>query len=340
VSEQNYLRADSLALREDPKDPVRKFAMLQAFKTGNHAEFERLSSEIVQRPAVPLYGAMDLAVMDPQAAEDFALEIQKRRTRPVGRSNGYFVLSVLDFEQGQLNSALARMDSAGASMLDAKATFATMPLANLPRERLQAIYDEVAASDSTPADYDGTPRSVRPQFRLYQLGMLSCRLGNTAQALEFARRVETMPVAPHWKESMSALATNVRAQVDLANGDPKQALARLESIATDPPMDLLFTPASRLTETMWRAELLYLTGRNDEAIAWFENIDDFVIYEVPIYSYALLRRAELLERKGQTREAMALYSQVLKHWRAADAAFQPYVTQARNALDRLQRKVG
>ena len=341
MSEQNYARADSLARREaGTNTPTVRFALLHAFKTGNHAEVKRFTDELVKRPNAQMFAAVDLAAMDPQAGEDLAVEIQKRRTSPEARRRGYGALSLIDMEQGQLNSALARLDSAGPDGLEIKVMLATIPLVNLPRERLLEIYNEVAATDSTVARLDDSPGSLTPQFRLYKLGMLSCRLGNTAQALELARRVETMPVAPHFKESMSALATNVRAQVDLANGDAKQALARLESIPTDPPLDLLFTTGSRLTETLWRAELLYLTGRNDEALAWFENVEDFVIFELPIYSYALLRRAELLERKGETREAMSLYSQVLKNWSAAEPAFQPYVTQARNALTRLQKKVG
>jgi tetratricopeptide (TPR) repeat protein len=341
VSEQNYLRADSLVRRtEDPGSDTIRFRMLHAYKTGNAAEARRLSDAFAKTPGVFLATAVELSVMDPHAAEELATAVVSKRAPGVTRSAGLTTLSMLDMEQGQPGAAFARLDSAGEDRIEMKAMYATLPTVQLSREKMQALYDQLLRADSVaPAGNNQPGAKLWPQFRLYHLGMVSCRLGRTAEANAFANRLEAMPVAPYWKESMHALATNVRAQVDVANGDAKGALARLEGLQSDPPLDLLFTTGARLPELMWRAELLYLLGRNDEALDWFENVDDFVAYELPIYSYSMLRRAELLERKGQGREAMALYSQVLKNWSAAEPEFQPLVNQARSRLAMLQRNV-
>lgn len=345
MSEQAYLRADSLTRRvPDAGQDSIVFRLLHAHKTRDVATERKLTEQLLNWPGGPYMRApLEMARMDPHAAASLAEKILAARKPGPSITPGRMSVATIEGERGRWRAAFAQLDAAGAdhAAIDRKVSYAMMPLVQLSPQQLAQLYETVERSDSTAKRVADPRLQLQPHFRLFNLGMLSCKLGQPAQALRFADRIEQLPVPEYWRASMSALAANIRAQVDIARGNPKAALARLDSIATDPPFDLYGTPAERNLEMFWRAELLYLTGRVDEALKYFENAPDGLFYyDLPVRTYTTLRRAELLDRKGSASQAVQLYAQVLHAWRAADPELQPLVQWIRSRLARDQQRRG
>jgi tetratricopeptide (TPR) repeat protein len=171
------------------------------------------------------------------------------------------------------------------------------------------------------------------------LGIVSCRLGLNKEALAYAQRLETMPAPSYWAPAVHALAADIRAQVDIADGNLKAALQRIESIPLiSVPVDISAMLTNRVPELVWHAELLNQLGREDEALNYYDNLMEGVVSFLPAKALTLLRRAEIHDRKGDKAEAAQLYVQFLKFWQMPDPEFQPIVQQVRTRLTAMQRK--
>jgi len=112
-----------------------------------------------------------------------------------------------------------------------------------------------------------------------------------------------------------------RAALALARGDTTLALSRFLAIP-----DSLCPDARRLREMKFR--LLAAAGRGSEAAAVFDSSHD---RHVPL----VLDRARLAERLGDRPTAIKYYQFVVQAWLHADPELQPYVAEARTALERL-----
>lgn len=60
----------------------------------------------------------------------------------------------------------------------------------------------------------------------------------------------------------------------------------------------------------------------------------------PKIAPAWRRLGELLEAKGEKRQALEACERFLDYWRDADAAYQPMIRSVRERADRLRRAVG
>ena len=243
---------------------------------------------------------------------------------------------LLDIFRGRLREGTKALEASDPEDHGAEFETAFHPFPLYSNDELRQLRDHIGTNDSTVGEGKGPQEVLRPQFRLYELALLNCRMGNTAQALAQAQQLESLPAPPYWMEAMRAMATDVRAFADAARGNPKQALARIESIPIDVPLDLLRTDGRRLPEVYWRGEWLYQAGRYDEALQWFENPVDQTSSAWPFFK---LRRAQIYSRKGDWQHAAPLYTQVLATWKDPDPELRPLVEQARSALAAHQRKV-
>jgi tetratricopeptide (TPR) repeat protein len=86
-----------------------------------------------------------------------------------------------------------------------------------------------------------------------------------------------------------------------------------------------------------RAELLALNGRSEEALSWFRAFKGIYVYDIPFRAPAALRMAEIYEKSGRRREAIAEYRKFLYLWRDCDKMFAPIVTEAQKHLAALER---
>jgi len=112
-----------------------------------------------------------------------------------------------------------------------------------------------------------------------------------------------------------------RAALALARGDTSLALSRFLALP-----DSLCPDAQQLREVRFR--LLAATGRDHQAAAVFDGSHD---RRVPL----MLERARLAERLGDRPTAINYYRFVAQAWLHADPELQPYVAEARAALQRL-----
>jgi len=124
----------------------------------------------------------------------------------------------------------------------------------------------------------------------------------------------------------------VRAEKARARGDVRRALEELAKfkLGVDHSRDLSHFG---MHERFARAELLHALQRDNEAFAVY---DSFVsAFDLPFVALAQLRRGEIRERQGDLERARFHYGRVVTLWKDADPALQPFVAQARQALDRL-----
>jgi tetratricopeptide (TPR) repeat protein len=86
-----------------------------------------------------------------------------------------------------------------------------------------------------------------------------------------------------------------------------------------------------------RAEILFGEGRYDEAIDWYASVNDGPHLDngFALFPPAAFRRAQAHDRMGETDEAIRLYTRSIEIWEVADEELQPWVTEAKESLDRL-----
>ena len=117
-------------------------------------------------------------------------------------------------------------------------------------------------------------------------------------------------------------------------GDLRRALTEIEQFRIEP-----LRPGMRemarvgARERFLRAELLQALGRDDEALPWYESLDQW--QDLPYLAPASLRLAEIYERQGASNRSRFYYNCVVGLWRDADAELQPLLARAQSGLRRL-----
>lgn len=212
-----------------------------------------------------------------------------------------------------------------------------VPFAPIPRADLETLHQRVSAwpSDPSAVRSDDPQVALAPHVREFVLGIIDGRLGDDRAALAAADRLDRMQTVERWLPTVHALARTVRAEVAARAGEPEQALQQLGDSIVLPPIELTGPMLTRDLERWWRAEALFETGRDREALAWYRNAFAFSRIEGSWTPMIELRSAQINERIGE-REAAALhYARFIRMWNDADASLMPLVEQARTSLGRL-----
>ncbi len=344
MSEADFLRADSLYRRQPaPLSDTLQYQLLHAAKTNDVARVEayyRAYRDQKDLPAASSGYALLHDLGDAPTARRFAQLSQDEKRAPDQRARGAILISDIDAEQGRFRAAVERVRALTMpGKMRAYADYANSPLSRIPREDLEAMRAEVLATDSVPAD--STPgQQLRPFVRLYRAAVLSCRAGDFSSAAQYAQRMRTLPAPAYWKSSLTMLADEIDAQIDLENNRPLDALRKLEKHRTIVAFDIGPALSWGSSIPIWRAEALFRAQRYEEAEQWFDNLDDAIVSDIPHVAYILLRRAQIADARNQSEKARDLYARFLKLWDKPDPELQPVVDQARNRLAALQAKVG
>ncbi len=129
-------------------------------------------------------------------------------------------------------------------------------------------------------------------------------------------------------------AKSLAAFMSLARRDTLEALSRLAALPIIPGNEVFY---SRFT----RAQLLSALGRDLEAAQILDqNLTAPGFTGFPTSVLWALERARVNERLGNAERAIPDYSHVVDVWRNADDILQPYVSEAREALQRLTGELG
>ncbi|UCC81833.1 MAG: tetratricopeptide repeat protein [Gemmatimonadota bacterium] len=264
-------------------------------------------------------------------------------SRSVGdREFGYDLQAMYEMARGRRLAAgvrLAQSEALGPvvrfySGLEIRAALWLSPFLAVPRDELEGLRQALA-----DLDYDTV---WAPISRDYFLGLVSARLGEPAEAIGYATRLEARAERLLADEDSARASVNrdfaltVRAQVAALDGDPGEALMLLER--TRPEGRSRFLPWSPLFsgahERFLRAEVLESLGRDEEAIKWYASLG-LMPAEVFFLAPAHLRRAEIYERLDRPEEAAIHYKRFIDLWRECDPELRPEVARAEAALRRL-----
>jgi serine/threonine-protein kinase len=175
-----------------------------------------------------------------------------------------------------------------------------------------------------PGDW---PEGGPPGPMAWALSWWSARRDTLALG-EYARRADSAQQATSrliWKENAQYLAEAARAYLVLARGDTAAALQFFQR-----PNEFIF-PWTRVTE----AQILSRLGRDAEALELFEEAYPLASWWGPTRVLAKLDAARAAERLGQKKRAKDHYQFVVDVWRHADPELEPYLREAREALQRL-----
>jgi tetratricopeptide (TPR) repeat protein len=287
------------------------------------------------------------------AAEDLArLDLQARRNAAI-RLTAQTFLAWLEVARGRWTSAkdafaeAEQMEGGSAVQID-RAIAAMLPFLEVPRADLEGVRRDIEAwqpNAEPPTGNSNLASALRPQLRLYLLGLLSSRLGDDESALRYARELEALSPPAGGRRVVQALAGTVRADVALRAGNGAEALAQLQPANGEVPLELVTVrPFVNVREysqehSRWlRANALVMLGRNDEARRWFETSFqgsplEFV-YRAPVYA----RLARMEDIRGDRKHAIDHYTRFIKLWRASDPPLQTQIKAAESALRRLRSR--
>jgi tetratricopeptide (TPR) repeat protein len=345
VSEENYLRADSLYRKlPPPRADTLQFQLAHAYKTHDEerkrallAAYEKSASYM---PATGAYALVAVAY-DPEPFDGLMKRALETNQLPeAARRRAIFFLAAGLVEQGRMREArkvFGPLDA--ARQLGTINRVTNVPMYELPRADLLALREQVLRLDSVAVG--DTPRQqLAPHLRLYNLAVLSCRLREYPAAAAYAQRLQQLPVRTEWKDAVQALSTEVSAQIDIESGRAADGVRKLESITRHAPLEIADLMRNEAPQLIWKAEGLYRAGRHEDARKYFENMTVYFSADAPTRAWRLLRLAQISDAQGRHEEARLQYAQFVKLFEKADPEMQPIVTQARNRLAELQRQAG
>jgi tetratricopeptide (TPR) repeat protein len=269
----------------------------------------------------------------PTARRVFELLTERR----LFRGWGHIALMRLELARGRWGAA--QDESAALSAPDpvwwasdfAAASF--VPFMPVTPAELAVLRDSLAAWRPEPKEIS----------RLFYLGLLNARLGEADEAEAIAAELEGSRSA--FSERMprlsvtyfSNMALTVQAQVAVSQGRHELALYLLEQVKPVEGWTQIDNSLYDRLERWLRAEVLYSLARYEEALPWYEAFA-MSTWEQEYGVPARFRMGEIHEQLGDPQMAARHYRHFLKRWEECDPELQPWVDQARRALERLTAK--
>jgi tetratricopeptide (TPR) repeat protein len=342
VREEDYTAADSLLRRKFGPDrlPLMHRALLAIVRSDSAALTRLIGETKAQATGYPFAPeAIARYLNDMPRAEAFAqAALASPRSRAL-RDSVHQVVALLAVAQGRWKDAKSEFARDYPAMPSARWVYAlnaTWPFLSVPDSELAGLRRELDRWDpgaDVPEPNPGLGSVLRPQVRLYLLGLLSSRLGDDARAMRHAAELERAGGPKEAATLVRDLALTVRADVALGRGNPAEALKLLEPVRGEVPRELLVVPFfSEEGSRYLKAELLYRLGRDQEALRWFSNSLQGGPSELAFMAPAQLRQAELYERLGDRKRAADHYSRFIHLWQNCDPQLRPRVEEARGRL--------
>jgi tetratricopeptide (TPR) repeat protein len=308
---------------------------LKAASQSNDADFEAVLSELQDSPDTFLPIAVwSVATFgqNPAAASVIA-RLMTADDRPDDvRGAGHLQMAYLALSLGRYPQALAELDAAeqfnDPDALEAHGWVASMPFLprdeNHLRELLRRLDEQSSAplpESSRPSSFFSAQNGVHGIVRLYLRGLLLTRLDPTADIAPLLQALESSEVAERARGLAAQLATGLRAYQAVATGDAPTALALLEGLQIEGWYEVTFVSPYHAAslERFMLAELLFTSGRENEALAWYAGLSENTVAGLVFTGPALLRQAEIHRRAGRLDEAVRLQKRFDSLWETGDA---------------------
>jgi hypothetical protein len=176
---------------------------------------------------------------------------------------------------------------------------------------------------------------LHPYVRLYRLGLLEARLGDTVSALRLAGSLERAGDSARASggalkaDALYTFARSVRAHVAGASGRAAEALDHLER-SNWGVVESIFE--AEALDRYYRAELLDTLDRGAEALDWYRTIAERATYELVYVAPARWRQGRLYEQTGDLARAAEAYRTVVRLWGDADPPLRAAAAEAGRRL--------
>jgi tetratricopeptide (TPR) repeat protein len=353
VREDDWARADSLIRRKFPQGLPYDVRVVFAAVRKDTAALRLLREE--GRETAGQKGrrsdrALEAGWLLASYLEDLAgaEEVTRFSTRPslptLTKASAHLSLAELGVAGGRWTAAkqelaaAARLGQPDSAMIG-RALAASLPFLGVPRDEVRRIRDEVERWSPGQDASKPLPESIRtlaPHLRLYLLGLLSTRLGDAGEALRLASALETLPASPESRTVARSLARTIRADVAAESGRTNEGLTLLDDVRGEIPFELLGLPYFSEEHARYlRSRLLFLAGRDEDALRLVENAFVGTPAELYYLAPAHLLRAEIQQRLGNREAAAEQYSRFIALWRSCDQPLRPVVEGARTQLARM-----
>ncbi len=326
-----------VALHPDPSRTLEVEA-LRAFGTGDAdriGEIESRLPEVNDAGVTLAVWAASVYCRDPESGERATRTLVDPGRSPEAQRLGHAWLSTFAMSRGQWNEARSRLADLGrlspGTALEYEAILSTMPFSPVTRDELRDLAARLEDLDPATIETSDNPSivftahdDIHPVIRLYQLGLIRARLGETDVSLVHAADLESLSLAPTAGSLASDLAHGVRSASLRAEGRLAEALTELEAARVDAWYgQTMSSPLyARIHERFARAELLFELGRYDEARGWYANIGQVSPFELPYLAMSHLRLSEIAERLGDAAAAVEARARFEELWRDADPAMK------------------
>ena len=285
----------------------------------------------------------NLALADSIAQLDLAW-----RQRPANRATAQLLLAGLAGAGGRWSLARERFETAqtmeGAGQVLVPRSFvATVPMLPVPAKDLKVLRDEVERWNANePGDATGVAASLQPHLRLYLMGLLSNRAGELEAARSALSALERLNAPQQASGVVQGLTATLRADLALVQQQPRDALAALEGVKQEIPLELLslsraahLRPYGNEYARYLRAVALSALGRSTEALSWLRfglrGAPQEYLYHAPMH----IRLGEVFEQLQRPDSAAAHYGKFLELWSQADPEAGPLVEDIRARVTRL-----
>jgi serine/threonine-protein kinase len=314
----------------------------RAVAFGDTAEIARLMTAMRETSddiAQPLLGLVTFTTGD-LAAGRRLWRLLTEPSRSLGvRLLAHLTLAKMELMSGRWTAASAEIDSAQAvdfaTALEYRALFSLWPLLTVPRSELQDLRARLfrwkgATGPTNDSSFIGEHALAHAYLRLYLLGLVGVRLGESAQALHYATELEQRAKGSFAPFFVEDLARSLRAEVARFRGRPGEALAILDSARFWNLEEVARTGDSPFYdheyEQFVRAELLDTLGRDEEALRAYRSIADQLFHSG---APAHLKMARIYERQGRRQQAAEHYARFAELWKECDPELQTLVAIAR-----------
>ena len=354
VREADFGAADSMLRRYHGSAPL-SYRVLSAFARGDSvARAGVLDEARAADNRQPQIAARFIATYleDLGTAAQFARLSLAAERRPTLRAGAQQLLAWLEVARGRWSAAktgfatAGRLEGVAPPVGVSWALAATLPFLAVSRADLSEIRRETERWDAAaeaPEANAGLTRALARHLRLYLLGLLRSGLGDEVGASQAAAELEQLPTPLEASDAIHALAQTVRADLAWRRGRAADALTTLESVRGAVPLELVNVPLYATVREyaqeharFLRGELLYLLGRDAEALRWletsFQGAPNEFVYRAPLH----LLQGKIYERLGDRTKAAQHYDRFLNLWKDCDPELWPKVQEARARLAALR----